>query len=367
MKDPRRTSKGNFKHSMLEILFLSISANLCGITEYKLTNMWGKAHIDWLRNYYPYKDGVPSPDTISRFFNAIDPETFNKHFVLFANEIKQNIVNEHIAIDGKAVRSNNKRAKKERSLHIVTAFSSDNSLSIAQALVEEKSNEMTAIYEVLDMILLRNAVITIDAIACQDLLIDKITNDKQCDFIIAVKGNQKHALEEIRQRFEGTETKNSSISKEENSKGTLTRTCESMTGMKDLKLQKKWPMVKSIVKQSNERVDKESGEVNKEVRYFISSLGDTDNEQFAKYIQAHWSVENKLHWTLDVVFKEDETKKRKANGIVNYNILTKVVLQGMTRYREKNLDKGRRKSYKDIQFLCNSNPDLRTELLSYIS
>jgi predicted transposase YbfD/YdcC len=198
LPDPRRTSKGHFKYPLDEILFLVISAVLCGADGWISISTFGKLKLAWLRQYLPYENGIPSHDVLGKVFALIDPVEFNTCFRDWINSISTLTTGQVIAIDGKTLRGS---ASADRlPFHLVSAYAAQNRLCLAQQCVAEKSNEITAIPILLDMLAIQSCVVTIDAMGCQKEIAQKIL-DKQADYILMVKDNQKGLKEQIEKVF----------------------------------------------------------------------------------------------------------------------------------------------------------------------
>ena len=367
MDDHRRTTKGNFKYPMMEILFLVFSASICGLTEWADIAYFGENQMGWLRKYFPYRNGLPSKDTVNRFFNGLDPNKFSEYFTQWAADISQNLpettTDQVVAIDGKAVRGYNKNNKNDNSITIISAFCTANNLCMGQRHTAEKSNETTAIPDLLDMLFLRNSIVTIDAAGCQKSIAGKITKEKKADYVLAAKRNQPLLFGEIGYVFDEREPWDSHISVEEDGKQAWERKCEVATDLSTLYESEKWPGMKSVAKLTGTRTDKRTGEVRKDTRYYISSLEDIGAQRFAEIVRSHWAVENKLHWSLDVLYGEDSTAKREANGIKNFNTVSKVALYFIDRLKTLVPRRSQRMSKKSKMLVSLMNANYREEVM----
>ena len=198
LPDPRRTTKGHFRFPLDEILFLVISAVLSGADGWVSINTFGKFKLDWLRNYFPYENGIPSHDVLGKVFALIDPVAFNTCFSHWINSISKLTAGEVVAIDGKTLCGSASQTRK--AFHLISAYATQNRLCLAQQCVSEKSNEITAIPVLLDMLAIESCVVTIDAMGCQRDIAQKIL-DKNADYILMVKDNQKNLKEQIEKVF----------------------------------------------------------------------------------------------------------------------------------------------------------------------
>lgn len=198
--DPRRTKKGNLLFPLHEILFLMISGAVCGITSDNGLATFGELQITWLREFFPYKNGTPSHDVIGRVLKRLDTAAFTNAFIDWIEAIRKDVKNEVIAIDGKTIRGANSNSTIG-SVHVVSAFAVANGLCLGQVSTDLKSNEITAIPELLKLIAVKGCTISIDAIGCQTAIVDQII-DKEADYILAVKQNQKNLYNQVTKLFD---------------------------------------------------------------------------------------------------------------------------------------------------------------------
>ena len=324
LTDPRRSIKGNFNYPFDEILFLCISAVISGMDGWTDIHNFGDIKLEWLRKYFPYKNGIPSHDTLGDLFAVINPEKFSKCFTKWVNQIAEISQGEVVAIDGKTIRKSNDKNKDKKALHVVSAYAANNQICLGQECVGEKSNEITAIPKLLDYLTLKDCVVTIDAMGCQTKIAKKII-EKEADYVLMVKGNQKNLKEDIERSFQGIIAVKSAIHNDMGHGRIETRHCQVSENLSYLRTKHDWKGLKSIIKISSETTDKHTGKTSKEERFYISSLS-ADAERLNEVIRKHWSVENNLHWVLDVVFKEDQSLKKNGVSALNYNIMTKIAL-----------------------------------------
>jgi len=307
-----------------ELLFLAISALVCGINDWQKTVIFGDQKLEWLRKYFPYKNGICSPDTFERLFSAIDVTQFEECFRNWVNDISKLSQGEVIAIDGKTMRGSYDIAKGTNAQHIVSAYATQAHLSLGQEVVNQKSNEITAIPELLNLLSINGCVVTIDAMGCQHKIATKIL-DKNADYILAAKLNQKDLHEQIEKVFGLTRIADTDTNIDTGHGRVETRKCCVINDLTFLDGKEKWDGIKSIVKIETERYNKTTQLTNKEMRYYISSLNDSASI-FNQNIRSHWAIENNLHWMLDVSFGEDQSRRRLKNHAVNYNIMAKTAL-----------------------------------------
>ena len=320
LKDPRRINRGNYTYLLSDILLLTILGIMCGADKWETIHIFGESQQRWLKQYGNFSNGILSTDTMRRVFSAIDSRKFNDCFISWVNHLCIKTKGEIVAIDGKTV----KGAKFEGMItpHIVSAFASENQLCLGQLKVDDKSNEITAIPELLKLLDIQDNIVTIDAMGCQAKIVDQII-ESQANYIIAVKDNQPSLASDIRDTI--TLTKPNSTHVQENfGHGRIEkRTCEVFSNLRHIESQNKWTNLSSVIRITSEVVQKSSGLQTTEERFYISDINDADT--INKGIRSHWSVENTLHWTLDVTFQEDASKKRMGNQVENFNILSKIV------------------------------------------
>lgn len=334
IEDPRRSS-GYFLHPLLDLILLAITAVVCGADEWTKVEEFGNSQLDWLRQYRPFRHGIPSHDTLGRIFGRLAPEQFERSFSRWTQELAELLPGEVIPIDGKTIRGSHGRTQGKEAIHLVSAFASANNLTLAQVKVDDKSNEITAIPLLLELLELEGCTVTIDAMGTQKAIAGQIV-EQQADYVLALKDNQPTLLEEVRHAFGHMPV---AFSKEEVDAGhgrIEQRRCEVITDLRFVDEAAHWPKLQSIVRQTNTRTDKASGEQATQVRYFISSL--TEGQAVARAIRAHWHIENRLHWILDVQFGEDSQRKRQGASAQNFAIITKIALGFLQ--RETSLKRG---------------------------
>jgi predicted transposase YbfD/YdcC len=247
---------------------------------------------------------------------------------------------DHIAIDGKTVRRSFDKVKEKKAIHMISAFASNTRLVLGQSKVGDKTNEITAIPKLLDLLLIKGAIITIDAMGCQKDIVNKI-REKQGDYVLAVKGNQKDLYENITTYFGDKTVKFNFHEEVDKGHGRIEiRKCFATSKIDWLDTKNEWTDLKSIVKIDSTRIigDKET----KETRYYITNIND-DAEKLSKAIRSHWSIENSLHWTLDMTFREEESRIRKKNAPENIAVLRHVILNLLRNADDKISIRRRRK------------------------
>jgi len=320
LHDPRINRKK--KHLLLDIIILSILAVLCGAESYDSIELFGKSNYAFLKQILRLPYGIPSHDTINRVFSMLDSKQFERLFIQWSNGLKDSgLFEKVIAIDGKTVRGSKDTFHNTSPIHLVHAWSVENEICLGQLKTSDKSNEITAIPELLELLDIKGSIITIDAMGTQTAIAKKIV-DKQADYILAVKDNQKALREEV----EATCHRNkpvSDYSEVEKGHGRIeTRRCEVFEKGLIIDFEGRWEKLQSIIKITSTREIR--NKVTTEERYYMSSL-DT-GQPFNTYIRNHWGVENSLHWTLDMVFREDEQRKRTKHAAQNFAVIRKIAL-----------------------------------------
>lgn len=339
VSEPRRTCKGNFRHQLHDILLLVLSAVLCGANEWEEIADFGIEEQQWLSKYGSFGYGIPSHDTINRVFSAISPDEFSACFSEWVNSLRQHFEQEVVAIDGKRIC--NSHHNDNPAIHMVSAFATQNGLCLGQVATREKSNEITAIPELLSLLEVKGCIVTIDAMGCQRNIASKILNC-EADYILAVKENHPALAEGIRDttRFIAPVSTHEDL---DCGHGRIeTRRCLVYNNLEMIHGANKWDGLKTIVRIDSERTIKSTGETSQETRYYISSM-EAKAEMFNQWVRNHWAIENNLHWTLDVVFREDQSRKRKGYAAQNFNTVRKTVLAILVNDKQSNVSKKRKR------------------------
>jgi predicted transposase YbfD/YdcC len=321
LRDPRveRTRE----HLLEEILLMALAAVLSGAGSWNEIEGYCKAKFLWLKGFLTLPGGIPSHDTFNRVISALDPAELEKGFAAWVGSIAKLTAGEVVAIDGKAL-CGTREPGKATLVHMVSAWASANNLVLAQRRVDEKSNEITAIPKLLDALTLSGTVVTLDAMGCQKSIAEKIVA-KQADYILAVKDNQGHLLEEIKDSFRMLEA--DAVAEEiDCERGRVEhRRCSVIADLSLVEKASEWASFKGLVRIEAERYHKTTGKTERETRFYITSLK-PDAERLNRAIRQHWGIENKLHWALDVSFGEDLDRKRAANAAQNFSVLNRIAL-----------------------------------------
>jgi predicted transposase YbfD/YdcC len=328
LPDPRRETE-NKLHVLLDIVVIALCAVIAGCESFVEIEEFGKQKEDWFRKFLALPNGIPSHDTIRRVLAMLDPRKFHECFVRWVNALHEVTAGEVVNIDGKTVRRTFDRAKGLPALHIVSAWAAENGVVLGQVAVDDKSNEITAIPKLLEILEISGAIVTIDAMGCQKEIADKI-RAKDADYVLAVKDNQPHLYDDLQEHFsqvvedpEQLPRRQRHYTKEKN-RGRLEERFYYATPVPEgLRNRELWRDLQSIgwVISLTTRDGKECSEV----RAYISSLK-ADAKNLARAVRGHWSIENGQHWVLDVVFNEDQNRARMNNVTENLALLRRLAL-----------------------------------------
>lgn len=331
------------RHSVSEILLLTICAFLSGAESWDDVEFYGYQKIDYLRTKLAYENGIPSDDTIRRFFRALDPSAFQERFTAWAKVMFGPDLVQQIAIDGKSLRGS--RLGNEKALHLVGAYACEKGLLLAQKVTAEKSNEITAIPDLLDWLDLKGTLVSIDAMGCQTLIAEKILS-KGGDYFFSLKGNQGSLHDSVRLFFEKLPKSVETELFEDINKGHGRIEIRQVSVFHELdwlhKMHERWPHIETIIQINSKRIIK--GRVEEESRYFVSSRKLTAKNAL-QFSRAHWGIENGNHYILDVSYKEDASQIRMGNAPENMGIIRRVSLNLQKAMKAKY----KRRSYKGMR------------------
>lgn len=322
IEDPRinRTKK----HLLIDIIALTLFAIMSGAQTFDEIEEFGLVHEKWLKKYFKLFNGIPSHDTINRVLSLLDPQILQKSFLDWIGKIKGYVNENVIAIDGKTIKASHQNSKGLRALHVLTAYSCANGLSLGQMKVDGKTNEITVIPELLEQLALEGSIVTLDAMGCQKNIADAIV-EKKADYILAVKGNHKELFEPIVDEFKLS--KETEVYQDEinNEHGRIeervfeTLPINVISNQLDIS---EWANVQSIVKVTYINHSNNT----KENRYFISTIDYKEAERIGRSVRSHWNIENNLHWVLDVIFGEDDSRIRNERAALNFSWFRKMAL-----------------------------------------
>ena len=314
------------RHQLKDLLVIVLFATLANADDWGAIAMFAEAYQDYLRNYIELKNGIPSHDTICRVMGLISPDILQQVYGKWQELLNRNEgekLKKVIAVDGKTMRGN--RRKGEKANHIVSAWSKEDGYCLGQKAVEEKSNEITAIPELLDKIQIKGTIVTIDAMGTQTKIAEKIRS-KRADYVLALKGNQGTLYDEVREYFSDKEFEKE-IEKAGNYKKTIEKAHNQIEkreyyqteDIRWLSQRTEWKGFKSIGMEK--KTIKKEGKTTVEYRYYISSLRN-DIETMSRAVRDHWSIES-MHWHLDVTFREDANQTIEKVAAQNQNIIRK--------------------------------------------
>jgi predicted transposase YbfD/YdcC len=348
MEDPRvdRTKR----HKLIDILTIALCAVICGADSWVAIELYGCTKYEWLKTFLELPNGVPSHDTFARVFAQLNPQQFQECFLNWIKSIQMRTDGEIVAIDGKTLCGSHDKSSDKSAIQMVSAWATTNKLVLGQVKVDEKSNEITAIPELIKVLSLSGCIVTIDAIGCQKEIV-KLISQQNADYVITLKKNQGNLYDEVEQLFKAEISKgfqdfqHSTYKTEEQGHGRHEiRHYAMLSGIQSrLDPDSVWSNFNSIgMVESVRRVD---GKTTVKTRYFISSLED-NAKQFANSVRSHWGIENSLHWVLDVALKEDECRIRKDNAPQNFAVMRQIAVNLLS--KEKRVKRG----IKNKQFLA---------------
>jgi predicted transposase YbfD/YdcC len=329
--DPR--SHINKKHNLIDILVISVCAVLCGCEYWEEIEDYAKSRESWFRKFLELPNGIPSHDRIRAVFVHLNPDEFENCFRKWVETLLKEVEAKIINIDGKTSRRTHDTAKGKAAIHMVSAWSSEHNLVLGQEKVDDKSNEITAIPELIDALDISGGIITIDAMGCQKNIVKKIVKNK-ADYIIGLKGNQK-SLAEKASNLDFSSQITTTLKEEETIAHGRAEQREYFLHPVPGHFNEKytWENFQSIGKVISERLI--NGNHTKETRFYITSLPHTEIQKFVKGTRGHWAIENCLHWQLDISYGDDQSRKRTGNAAQNFSLLQKITLNLLKREKTK--------------------------------
>lgn len=329
LRDPRGRE---CEHQLEELLLVAICAVISGAESWTSVSEWGRLKLDWLRQHLPFANGIASHDTFGRVFTLLNASQFETCFMRWMQQLCPSLDGQHLAIDGKCVRGSHD--DKKGPIHLVSAWSATKGLTLGQIKTADKSNEITAIPELLDALDIKGAVITIDAMGCQHSIATKIT-DSGADYVLAVKDNQSGLSDAIKLWFSAADAGTldrpfwQDIQIEKDHGRIETRRCVVTNDVAWLQEQRQnWSGLQSLVmvESAREIIGRNStGKSSTERRYYISSLP-AKAALLGNTVRAHWGIENSMHWVLDVAFREDDCRIRCGDAAQNFAVLRRIAL-----------------------------------------
>lgn len=358
IKDPRidRTKR----HPLVSVLFIGICSVLCGAESWEQMEDFGNVREEWLKGYVELPHGVPSHDTFGRVFSQIDSKAFHESFLGWVKLVSLKMPGQIISIDGKTLRRSHDRAHGKEALHLVSAWAGANHLVLGQVKTADKSNEITAIPELLKLLDLCGSIVTVDAMGTQKEIAEEIQN-KKADYVMALKGNQGLLHDEVKTYWEDPnlpETEYQAFETADKGHGRYeVRRYRISSEIRWLTVREDWKGLQSIGMVESERVIR--GQTTFERRYYLSSMK-ADAKEFARAVREHWSIENQLHWSLDVSFREDQCRIRVQKAAENFALLRRMALHILKQ------DKTQNRSINRKRWLAAMRPDYLSVLLEGI-
>lgn len=346
-------------HKLSDILVIAICAVLCGAESYPAIEDFGYEREEWLRQFLELPAGIPSHDTFNRVLQLLDPEALQACFLGWMQAVAEVTAGEVVAIDGKVLRRSFAKGTGKQAIHMVSAWASENGVVLGQRKVDTKSNEIRAIPALLDLLLLKGCIVTIDAMGCQRAIAEKIV-EHGADYVLALKGNQP-TLEQAVARFfltdpEAEANRTQSAYYEQTERGHGREETRRAWISADLAAELEaaaWPGLQSVGMVEATRTV--GAKTTVEQRFYLSSLP-PDVEPFAQAVRKHWGVENQLHWSLDVTFREDQSRLRTGHGAENFAVLRHIALNLLRQHPSP-------KSLPRKRLACALNPDYLLKVL----
>lgn len=313
-----RRQWGNIRHKLKDVLVIGFLTIVCGGKDFTDMEEFGKEREEWLKTFLELPNGIADSDTFRRIFERVDPKELGGCLREWLDIFREE--RSVVSVDGKTIRGSGNGEHK--AYHVVSAFVGENSITLGELKTEEKSNEITAVPELLDMLDLEGAIVTADAMSCQRKIVSKIT-EKGADYVIGLKGNQSSLRDDVELYFSSCLDECSRSETLEKGHGRIEkREYHLQTDIDWLSQKRDWENLNAVGVVCS--TVEEKGTIRTERRFFLTSL--TGVEEFAHSVRSHWSIENQLHWCLDVIFREDASRARKDNSPLNLNVMRKTAL-----------------------------------------
>jgi predicted transposase YbfD/YdcC len=346
LEDPR--CGGKVEHRLIDILVIAVCAVIAGAESWEDIALYGRSKIGWLGTFLALPNGIPAHDTFRRVFMLIDPGRFERCFEAWVRSFGAPVDREVVAIDGKTIRGSFDRGREQGPLHVVSAWACDRRLVLGQRQVGDKSNEITAIPELLDVLDIKGAIVTLDAMGCQRAIATRIL-ERGADYLVTLKANQGKKFTAVQELCATTcfsrSPRHRPVHDEfDDGHGRLVRrrvfVCPNAPALEPLR---DWPGLQTVLAVETIRQVNGSGKIETDIRYFLSSSAEHP-EILATAIRRHWQIENGLHWVLDVTFQEDHCRMRDRNAVQNFSLLRKIAINLVRRHQTSKASlKGRRK------------------------
>jgi predicted transposase YbfD/YdcC len=332
IKDPR-IQNHNFRHNLSDIFIITLLATICGADGWVEIERFGIAKQEWLSTFLQLPHGIPSHDTFGRVFSILNPSVFETCFSAWIESLTIDLSKETIALDGKTVRGSGNKRQGVPPIHLVSAWAAKNRMMLAQVKTEDKSNEITAIPKLLEMIDIKDSIVTIDAMGCQTKIAKQICA-QEGDYVLSLKENQKTLFDNVKAIFAIAEENKQKqyknmlhrrkIEKIHDHGRMETRRYTLVSARDPLLFELRWPGLKGIGKV--EVVRTTNNEVTRSTRYFLTSLAYEDIDSFMDAVRKHWQIEVDLHWSLDISFREDHCQIRSGYAAQNLALIRRIAL-----------------------------------------
>jgi len=320
------------RHKLIDIIIIAMCAVICGADDWVAIERFGQAKLEWFQTFLELPNGIPSHDTFGRVFAMLNPEQFQHSFLNWVQALVEVSLGQIIAIDGKMLRHSFDRSLGKAAIYMVSAWASVNRLVLAQLKVDEKSNEITAIPELLRLLVLKGCIVSIDAMGCQTEIVELVI-EQEADYVISLKGNQGTLHRDVQEAFayaQQTQFRHIAHDVHQTTDGNHGRleirrytTISEPDFIHYLHPEGKWAGLRSIGMVETDR--RLGDQISKETRYYISSLAG-DAVEFGQAVRGHWGIENCVHWVLDVAFREDDSRVRQGYAAQNFAILRLIAL-----------------------------------------
>ena len=363
LKDPRIERAK--KHRLIDILVIALGSIMVGGDGFQDMELFGQSKRAWLEGFLDLSNGIPSHDTFGRVFARLDPKQFHQCFLSWRQSVSALTQGTVVSLDGKTVKASFDRATALSPVHLVSAWCSQNGgLVMGQLKTQSKSNEITAIPELLKLLAVKGCIVTIDAMGCQAQIAKQII-DQEGDYLLALKRNQKKTYHAVTTHFHDQIEHNLSwrdnhnfFDTFDNSHGrTVRQRVWSLSDLSPIADLDKWEGLNSIVAVETIRQAHSQAEITSDYRFYLSSLS-RSAQDFASLIRQHWDIENKLHWSLDVTFNEDHCRIRKDSAPENMAALRRLALNLLRQNRSKSISLRRKR------LLCSLDEDYLLQTIS---
>ena len=348
-------------HPLPTIIGITIAAVICGAEDWYDVEDYGWEKKEWLGQFLDVRNGIPSHDTFNLFFQRVDAKALEECFENWVSEVATLAEGRIISVDGKTLRGSSESKELGSFIHMVSAWCSANHLVLGQQKINDKSNEITAIPVLLDLLVIKGCLVTIDAMGCQLKIAEKIVAG-EADYLLAVKENQEFLLDDIREAFASAPPKDTYKQSNVGHGRVETRITSLIEGAEWICRKEQWKSLSSLIKVECTRFDKKTTKEETSLRYYISSK-EASARYFHEAVRAHWQVENNLHWMLDVVFSEDDSKKRAGNAAQNFSLISKVALNMIVNHRDTHSRGAKKISAKRKRKMAGWNNDYLLEIL----